>query len=145
VAIIEALNMLKNVPLKSWDDVSSVHVVAETMRRVFADRAAYLADPDFAKVPVNGLTSGCYAKELAATIDTRHASSSKTIHAGEPHVCGEEANNNSGKNAPIEVSLNDGPHTTHFSVVDTAGNAVASTTTLNDSYGSHVTSSADFC
>jgi len=50
VAIIEALNMLKNVPLKSWDDVSSVHVVAETMRRVFADRAAYLADPDFAKV-----------------------------------------------------------------------------------------------
>ncbi len=144
VAIIEALNMLKTVPLKGWDDTESVHVVAETMRRVFADRAAYLADPDFAKVPVDGLTSRCYAKELAATIDARHASSSKTIHAGEPHVCGEEANNDSGKSAPIEVSLNDGPHTTHFSVVDTAGNAVASTTTLNDSYGSHVTSSAGF-
>src|SRR5882724_13276746 len=51
VAIIEALNMLKDVPLKSWDDVDSVHMVAETMRRVFADRAAYLADPDYSQVP----------------------------------------------------------------------------------------------
>ena len=140
VAMIEALNMLKNVSLKGWDDLESVHLVAETMRRVFADRAAYLADPDFAKVPVDGLISACYAKELAATIDSRHASSSATIHAGEPHICGEEARNA----APMEISLNDGPHTTHFSVVDAAGNAVASTTTLNDSYGSHVTSSAGF-
>jgi gamma-glutamyltranspeptidase/glutathione hydrolase len=140
VAMIEALNMLKNVPLKSWDDLASVHMVAETMRRVFADRAAYLADPDFTKVPVDGLISGCYAKELSATIDPKRASASKTIHAGEPHVCGEEAWNV----APQEISLNDGPHTTHFSVVDSAGNAVASTTTLNNSYGSHVTSSAGF-
>src|SRR6266404_4496144 len=140
VAMIEALNMLKNVPLKGWDDLESVHVVAETMRRVFADRAAYLADPDFAKVPVDGLISACYAKEIAATIDLRRASPSTTVHAGEPHVCGEEASNA----APAEISLNDGPHTTHFSVVDAAGNAVASTTTLNDSYGSHVTSSAGF-
>jgi len=140
VAMIEALNMLKNVPLKGWDDLESVHVVAETMRRVFADRAAYLADPDFAKVPVDGLISACYAKEIAATIDRRRASPSTTVHAGEPHVCGEEASNA----APAEISLNDGPHTTHFSVVDAAGNAVASTTTLNDGYGSHVTSSAGF-
>ena len=140
IAMIEALNVLKNVPLKSWDDLDSVHMVAETMRRVFADRAAYLADPDFAKVPVDGLISGCYAKELAATIDPKHASASKTIHAGEPHVCGEEARTA----APREISLNDGPHTTHFSVVDSAGNAVASTTTLNGSYGSHVSSSAGF-
>jgi gamma-glutamyltranspeptidase/glutathione hydrolase len=140
VAMIEALNMLKNVPLKSWDDLDSVHMVAETMRRVFADRAAYLADPDFTKVPVDGLISGCYAKELSATIDPKRASASKTIHAGEPHVCGEEARNV----VPQEISLNDGPHTTHFSVVDSAGNAVASTTTLNDSYGSHATSSAGF-
>src|SRR6266404_2463506 len=132
VAMIEALNMLKNVPLKGWDDLESVHVVAETMRRVFADRAAYLADPDFAKVPVDGLISACYAKEIAATIDRRRASPSTTVHAGEPHVCGEQASNA----APAEISLDDGPHTTHFSVVDAAGNAVASTTTLNDSYGS---------
>ncbi len=140
VAVIEALNMLDGVPLKGWDDPVSVHVTAEVMRRVFADRAAYLADPDFAKVPVDGLTSPCYAKELRATIDAAHASSSKTTQAGQPHVCGMEASTA----APQEIILNDGPHTTHFSVVDAAGNAVASTFTLNDSYGSHVTSSAGF-
>jgi gamma-glutamyltranspeptidase/glutathione hydrolase len=140
VAIIEALNMLKNVPLKRWDDVESVHMVAETMRRVFADRAAYLADPDFSDVPVAGLTDPCYAKELEATIDPLHASSSKTVKAGTPHTCAAS----SFSSAPTTVSFNDGPHTTHFSVVDAAGNAVASTTTLNDSYGSHVTSPAGF-
>ncbi|HKW56597.1 MAG TPA: gamma-glutamyltransferase [Candidatus Acidoferrum sp.] len=141
VAIIEALNMLRGVPLKGWDDLESVHMVVETMRRVFADRAAYLADPDFAKVPVAGLTSDCYAKELTATIDPQHASSSKVVKAGTPHPCGVAA---AGLSAPRAVNLNDGMHTTHFSVVDAAGNAVASTYTLNDSYGSHVASTAGF-
>jgi gamma-glutamyltranspeptidase / glutathione hydrolase len=141
VAIIEAMNMLQDVPLKGWDDAQSVHMVVETMRRVFADRAAYLADPDFSKVPVDGLTSGCYAKELTATIDPQRASSSKEVKAGTPHVCGVSASNDT---APQAISLNDGPHTTHFSVVDAAGNAVASTYTLNNSYGSHVTSTAGF-
>ncbi len=142
VAIIEALNMLQQTPLKGWDDPQSVHMVAETMRRVFADRAAYLADPDYSNVPVAGLTAECYANELTATIDPRHASSSKQIKAGNPHVCGISA---STESAPQHItSLGDGPHTTHFSVVDAAGNAVASTYTLNDSYGSHATSSAGF-
>jgi gamma-glutamyltranspeptidase/glutathione hydrolase len=142
IAIIEAMNMLRDVPLKGWDDLASVHMVVETMRRVFADRAAYLADPDFSSVPVDGLTSDCYAKELEATIDPLHASSSKLVKAGTPHVCGVSASNDA---APKRVvSLNDGPNTTHFSVVDSAGNAVASTYTLNNSYGSHVTSSAGF-
>jgi gamma-glutamyltranspeptidase/glutathione hydrolase len=142
VAVIEALNMLNDVPLKGWDDVESVHMVAETLRRVFADRAAYLADPDFANVPVAGLTDACYAKELAATIDPQRASSSKTVKAGTPHACGAASISD---RAPTEiVSLGEGPHTTHFSVVDAAGNAVASTYTLNNSYGSHVTSSAGF-
>ncbi len=140
VAVIEALNMLDGMALKNWDDAASVHLMTEVMRRVFADRAAYLADPDFAKVPVDGLTSPCYGKERRATIDAGRASSSKEIGAGEPHICGTEAS----IAAPQEISLNDGPHTTHFSVVDAAGNAVASTFTLNDSYGSHVTSSAGF-
>ena len=141
VAIIEALNMLKDVPLKSWDDVESVHMVAETMRRVFADRAAYLADPDYSNVPVAGLTNSCYAKELAGTIDAQRATSSKEVHAGKPHACGAVA----AEAAPSTlVSLGEGPHTTHFSVVDAAGNAAASTYTLNDSYGSHVTSAAGF-
>ena len=142
VAIIEALNMLQSVPLKGWDDVESVHMVAEVMRRVFADRAAYLADPDYSNVPVAGLTDPCYAKEISATIDSQRASSSKVIKAGNPHTCGVAANNAAIKQTL--VSLGEGPHTTHFSVVDAAGNAVASTYTLNDSYGSHATSSAGF-
>jgi gamma-glutamyltranspeptidase/glutathione hydrolase len=141
VAIIEALNMLKDVPLKNWDDVESVHMVAETMRRVFADRAAYLADPDYSNVPVAGLTASCYAKELAGTIDAQRASTSKEVRAGKPHPCGVAATSAAPQTL---VSLGEGPHTTHFSVVDGDGNAVASTYTLNDSYGSHVTSTAGF-
>jgi gamma-glutamyltranspeptidase/glutathione hydrolase len=142
VAIIEALNMLLRFELKNWDDLESVHVVTETMRRVFADRAAYLADPDYAKIPVDGLTASCYAAERAATIDSKHASSSVAIKAGTPRICGINAQNGQ---APNKVSgLSEGPHTTHFSVVDAAGNAVASTYTLNDSYGSHFTSAAGF-
>ncbi|MFI5093610.1 MAG: gamma-glutamyltransferase [Candidatus Acidiferrales bacterium] len=141
VAIIEAMNMLQGVPLKGWNDLESVHMVVETMRRVFADRAAYLADPDFSRVPVDGLTSECYANELEATIDPLHATPSSAVKAGTPHVCGVSA----AMPAPQTVSgLGEGQHTTHFSVVDSAGNAVASTYTLNDSYGSHVTSTAGF-
>ncbi len=143
VAIIEALNMLQDVPLRGWDDPRSVHMVVEVMRRAFADRAAYLADPDFSSVPVAGLTDPCYAKELLATIDPTRATSSKMVHAGNPHVCSEGVSAAVGVPKTI-VSLGEGPHTTHFSVVDAAGNAVASTTTLNDSYGSHVTSSTGF-
>ncbi len=142
VAVIEALNMLQTVPLKGWDDVESVHMVAEVMRRVFADRAAYLADPDYSNVPVAGLTDPCYAKEVFATVDSQHASSSKVIKAGNPHACGVAAS--SAISPETLVSLGEGPHTTHFSVVDATGNAVASTYTLNDSYGSHATSSAGF-
>ena len=142
VATIEALNMLQNVPLKGWEDPQSVHMVVEVMRRVFADRAAYLADPDFSNVPVAGLIDPCYAKELLATIDPQHATPSRYVHAGNPHVCDHGVSAGVAPNTII--SLGEGPHTTHFSVVDAAGNAVASTTTLNDSYGSHVSSSAGF-
>jgi gamma-glutamyltranspeptidase / glutathione hydrolase len=142
VAVIEALNMLQGAPLKGWDDAESVHIVVEVMRRIFADRAAYLADPDFANVPVAGLIDPCYAKEIAATIDRQRASSSREVHAGMPHTCGVSA----GSTAPPQSvsTLTDGANTTHFSVVDAAGNAVSSTTTLNNGYGSHVTSSAGF-
>jgi gamma-glutamyltranspeptidase / glutathione hydrolase len=142
VAMIESLNMLQGVPLKGWNDPQSVHMVAETMRRVFADRAAYLADPDFSDVPVTGLTAVCYAKERASAIDPAKASASTIVKAGDPRGCGKSASN--GILPQTIVSLGEGPHTTHFSVVDVAGNAVASTYTLNNSYGSHVTSSAGF-
>jgi gamma-glutamyltranspeptidase/glutathione hydrolase len=142
VAVIEALNMLQNVPLKGWDDPQSVHMVAETMRRVFADRAAYLADPDFSDVPVAGLTAPCYAKERVATIDLARATPSANVKAGDPQACGNKSSNSTAPQTI--VSLGEGPHTTHFSVVDAAGNAVASTYTLNDSFGSHVTCAAGF-
>jgi gamma-glutamyltranspeptidase / glutathione hydrolase len=142
VAMIEALNMLKDVPLKGWNDPQSVHMVVEVMRRVFADRAAYLADPDHSKIPVAGLTDPCYAKERAATIDPTKASSSRAITSGTPHTCGASASSEAALHSVS--SKPEGRHTTHFSVVDAAGNAVASTYTLNDSYGSHVTCAAGF-
>src|SRR5882724_851503 len=103
VAMIEALNMLRSVPLKGWVDPQSVHMVAETMRRIFADRAAYLADPDFSDVPVAGLTAPCYANERAATIDPKHASSSKDVKAGTPHTCPASA---AADSAPTTITLN---------------------------------------
>jgi gamma-glutamyltranspeptidase/glutathione hydrolase len=142
VAVLEALNMLQGVPLKGWNDPQSVHMVAETMRRVFADRAAYLSDPDYSEVPVAGLTAPCYAKERAATIDPAKASSSTNVKAGDPQACGKSPSK--AATSQTISNLGDGPHTTHFSVVDAAGNAVASTYTLNDSYGSHVTCAAGF-
>lgn len=151
VAMIEALNVLNEVPLKSWDDAPTVHMVVETMRRVFADRAAYLADPDYAHVPVQGLIDPRYAKELFAGIDPRHASSSQTVRAGNPApfdapAAGGKGNGvaQNGSRDRIAVSPTEGNNTTHYSVVDAAGNAVATTYTLNNSYGSGVTCSAGF-
>jgi gamma-glutamyltranspeptidase / glutathione hydrolase len=145
VALIEALNMLQDMKLRGWQDAESVHLVAEVMRRVFADRAAYLADPDFASVPVAELTAPCYAAERASEIDPQRASPSTAVRAGTPHTCGVSGGNVSSEALPQAiVGRSEGMHTTHVSVVDAAGNAVAMTTTLNDLFGSHVTSSAGF-
>lgn len=159
VAMIEELNILAPIDLKGWEDAESVHWVIEAMRRAFADRAEFLADPDFAKIPVHGLTSVCYANALRSTIDPTRASDSKSVKAGNPAVY------DTGKTADTpcpmptaKASASDshdaertalaegvrGGHTTHFSVVDAAGNAVANTYTLNDNFGSAVTSSNGF-
>jgi gamma-glutamyltranspeptidase/glutathione hydrolase len=161
VAMIEALNILDAYQLKGWDDTQSVHLTIEAMRRAFADRAAFLADPDYAKIPVRGLTSRCYAEVRRKTIDPIDASSSEKVGAGDP-----AAFENVSADAPCPAAaaaLNDGDsrenyeiaaqralaevghmYTTHFSVVDAAGNAVANTYTLNDSFGSAVTSEGGF-
>ncbi|HEY2109848.1 MAG TPA: gamma-glutamyltransferase [Candidatus Acidoferrales bacterium] len=150
---IEALNILAPIELKSWNDAKSVHWAIEAMRRAFADRSTYLADPAFAKIPLRGMMSSCYADMLRRTIDPEHASSSEKIHAGNP-VAFENASPTPGpcpqisRTADTEqtggaVNQNsaavatDG-QTTHFSVVDAAGNAVANTYTLNNLYGSGV-------
>jgi gamma-glutamyltranspeptidase/glutathione hydrolase len=93
--------------------------MTEAMRRAFADRAEFMGDADFVKVPVAGLINKQYAASLRATIDMDHASTSALVRAGKP--TGYESE-----------------ETTHFTVVDAEGNAVANTYTLNGGYGSGV-------
>ncbi|HET7435954.1 MAG TPA: gamma-glutamyltransferase [Thermoanaerobaculia bacterium] len=122
IALIEMLNILEAYDLKSmgWHSSLYVHTVVEAMRRAFADRAQFLGDTDFVKVPVKGLTSREYAATRRATIDATKATPSRDAGAGDP--MGYES-----------------PETTHFTIVDGDGNIVSSTYTLNDSYGSGVT------
>ena len=159
VAVIEELNILSPVELKGWHDASSVHWVIEAMRRAFADRAEFLADADFAKIPVPGLTSTCYADALRKSIDPERASDSKMVKPGNPFryeaqpgangECPQTAQNGNASDgeSAVQTALREaarGGHTTHFSVVDATGNAVANTYTLNDNFGSGVTSSNGF-
>jgi gamma-glutamyltranspeptidase/glutathione hydrolase len=118
VALVALLNVLESYPLAQYGANSSqtIHLVAEAARRVYADRAQWLGDPDFTAVPVAGLTSKRYAAHLRASIDPAHATPSATVKAGSI--------------ADLEAT-----QTTHYSVVDEAGNAVAVTTTLNGGYG----------
>ncbi len=157
VISIEALNILAPVELKSWNDVQSVHWLIETMRRVFADRATYLADPAFAKIPLRGMMSECYADALRRTIDPERASSSEKIRAGDPSAfenvstgsCPQvsSASASPESSEPAQRALAEAAregHTTHFSVVDAAGNAVSNTYTLNNLYGSGVTATGGY-
>ena len=120
--LIQMLNILEGFDLSKMEASSSerYHLMAEAMRRAFADRAEYMGDSDFVKVPVAGLIDKSYAATLRATINTERASTSSDVHAGRP--AGYESE-----------------YTTHFTVVDAEGNAVANTYTLNDSYGSAAT------
>ena len=117
--LIEMLNILEGYDLKNTDANSSdrYHLMAEAMRRAFADRAEYMGDSDFVKVPVPGLIDKTYAAKLRSTISTERASTSAEVRAGRP--AGYESD-----------------ETTHFTVVDAEGNVVANTYTLNNSYGS---------
>jgi len=99
---------------------AELHFLAETMRRYFADRAAFLGDPDFVANPLNKLLDKTYITRLRQSIDPEHATPSAQIHAGKP---------------PGSEST----QTTHFSIVDAGGNAVAVTYTLNGLYGDGVT------
>ena len=118
VALVEMLNVLEPLNLGTPNSYQSIHLIAEAMRRAYADRAAYLGDSDFASVPVAGLTSSGYAAKLRREI--LQAKAASPVGAGKPP--GTE---------PAE--------TTHFSVVDEEGNAVSNTYTLNGGYGSGVT------
>ena len=120
VALVEMMNMLELVNLDSieFNSTDYVHLIAEVMRRAFADRAEYLGDPDFnPDMPLDKLTSKAYAKKRYENIDMSIASVSDSALYGHPY---------------------DGNNTTHFSVVDKEGNAVSLTYTLEDSYGSQL-------
>lgn len=121
IHIVQIMNILENFDLSAMghNSADAIHVMAEAMKYAYADRSEYLGDPEFVKVPVRVLTSKGYAKTLAERIDMQRAHPSEQIKPG--------------RLAPYESD-----QTTHFSVVDKDGNAVAVTYTLNTNFGSGV-------
>ncbi|MGB6807021.1 MAG: gamma-glutamyltransferase [Pseudolabrys sp.] len=115
VHLIEMLNILEGYDLAKLPRGESLHVLAEVMKRAYADRATFMGDPDSVKMPVAGLISKKYAAALQAQIGNR-ATPATEVRSGNP--------------ADFE-----GQNTTHFSVIDSDGNAVSNTYTLNFSYG----------
>lgn len=122
VGLLAMLGMLEGTGYEKSGagSAAAIHYVAEVMRRYYADRAEYLADPDFARVPVAGLLDPAYLARRRQSIDLERATPSRELGPGRP---------------PGEESA----ETTHYSVVDAEGNAVAVTYTLNGGYGSGVT------
>jgi gamma-glutamyltranspeptidase/glutathione hydrolase len=122
VALLQILGMLepRNVGALRPDSAEKIHLFAEAMRRAFRDRAEFMGDPDFVKVPVAGLLDRAYLARRFSDFDPSQASPSEGLAAGTPA-------------SPESME------TTHYSVVDAAGNAVAVTYTLNGLYGSGVT------
>ncbi len=116
VTMYQTLNILEQfAPLPPAGSAAYTHLIGEALRRSFMDRNSKLGDPAFVKVPMDELTSKAYAKSLAAQIDRTKASKTPAFSTGMEH-----------------------DETTHYSVVDAKGNAVATTTTLNGGYGSGV-------
>ncbi|TCN59111.1 gamma-glutamyltransferase [Flavobacterium circumlabens] len=95
----------------------SIQIIVEAERRAYADRSQYLGDPDFVKIPIKALMADAYLKDRMSTFNPEKASLSSEIKEG-------------------KVTYNESTETTHYSIVDQFGNAVAATTTLNDGYGS---------
>jgi gamma-glutamyltranspeptidase/glutathione hydrolase len=122
IGILQMLGMLEDSGYQKTGagSAAAIHYTAEVMRRFFADRSQYLGDADFVKVPVKGLLDPAYIRGRSASIDPDHTTSSDQLNPGKP--AGRE-----------------GTETTHYSIVDAAGNAVAVTYTLNNGYGSGVT------
>jgi gamma-glutamyltranspeptidase/glutathione hydrolase len=121
IALMQLLKSVENYPLRRWgyNADSTVQLMVEAERRVYADRSKYLGDPDFYKVPVDSLLQTAYIQRRMGSFTWDAATPSSSIKAG-------------------TFNGYESDQTTHFSIVDKAGNAVAITTTLNDSYGSKI-------
>lgn len=122
IAIHQILSMLKSYDLKEmgFNSAEYVHLVTEAMRRAFADRAHFMGDPDFIDIPTKKLMSKSYNKERMQSFKPMQATSSDSISHGDI------------------PSFEESTETTHYSIVDKDGNAVAVTTTLNGNFGSKV-------
>jgi gamma-glutamyltranspeptidase/glutathione hydrolase len=121
IALAQLMKMVEPYPLKKWGPTSdsTIQLIIEAERRVYADRSKWLGDPDFVRVPVAGLMDSLYLANRMNSIDYSRATKSSDIQAG-------------------TFSGYESPETTHYSIVDKEGNAVSITTTLNNSYGSKV-------
>jgi gamma-glutamyltranspeptidase/glutathione hydrolase len=135
VALVEILNILEGFDLAKFGNRSAdaIHLEAEAFRRAFYDRADFMGDPDFAKVPVAQLIDKKYAEAWRDSIDLNHATISKDLKR--PAIFNELERVAQSGTAGIREPEN----TSHYSAVDAEGNAVSVTTTLNDSFGSRVT------
>ena len=121
IALMQLLQGTANYPIANWvhNSAKTIHLMTELERRVYADRATYLGDPDFVDIPIEQLLDSVYNLQRYAGISFDKVTPSKVVSAG-------------------EIPPNESPETTHLSVVDDQGNAVSITTTLNSSFGSKV-------
>ncbi|HWW14172.1 MAG TPA: gamma-glutamyltransferase [Candidatus Dormibacteraeota bacterium] len=135
--LIESLNILEGYDLAKLGNRSaqSIHYTTEAFRRAFFDRAEFMGDPDFSKIPVAQLIDKKYAAGWRDSIDAIHASASNELKR--PAIFSELEQY--AATHPQPMANHEPPHTTHYSVVDAEGNAVAVTTTINDWFGSRVT------
>jgi len=135
--LVESLNILEGYDLAKLGNRSaeSIHFTAEAFRRAFFDRAEFLGDPDFAKIPVAQLVDKKYGAAWRDSIDDSNATASTDLKR--PAIFSELEQYAAAH--PQPVANHESPHTTHYSVVDAEGNAVSVTTTINDWFGSRVT------
>jgi gamma-glutamyltranspeptidase/glutathione hydrolase len=135
--LIESLNILEGYDLAKMGDRSaqSIHFTTEAFRRAFFDRAEFMGDPDFSKIPVAQLIDKKYGAAWRSSIEADHASASKDLKR--PGIFSELEQYAAVHPQPLENR--ESPHTTHYSVVDADGSAVAVTTTLNGWFGARVT------
>jgi gamma-glutamyltranspeptidase/glutathione hydrolase len=132
IVLVSALNILEGFDLKKLGDLTpeSIHLIVEAYRRAFMDRAEYMGDPDYNPMPVEQMISKKYAAAWRASIDPEKATPSADLKRPAGFL----------PPAPTTAGMRkESPDTTHYSVVDGEGNAVAVTTTLNNSFGSDVT------
>jgi gamma-glutamyltranspeptidase / glutathione hydrolase len=136
-ALVEILNILEGYDLakSGGRSAAAIHLTAEAFRRAYFDRAEFMGDPDFSKIPVAQLIDKKYGAAWRASIDPTRASMSKELQR--PAIFTELEQYASRHQQPFAVR--EPEHTTHYSVVDADGAAVSVTTTLNDDFGSRVT------